>query len=479
MIIKGDDYIERLAGYKREIYVRGERVENFVEHPNIRPAVNAIAFTYDLAAKKEDYSPFSDLVAEKVNRLNYVNKTAQDLIARLDYQRELSMRTSTCHYRCPGADAICSLHSATKALDKRLGTDYHEKFLTFLKEIQSKDYACTGALTDTKGDRSKRPKDTRDMYVHVVEKNNSGIIISGAKIHQSGAFAADVNFILPTQTFKKGEEEFALAFAVTPEDQGVKFVLQSTGYQAKFREGGSFEPGNFKYGDRLTCTVIFDQVFIPWERIFVFEDLEANRHVLTSFAVSHRCAGAACKAGFIDSMIGAASLMLKANGLDKVSALRQKIGEMLGISEAAYGIAIGAATKGKEDFGAHQPEPLIANAGKVIGVEGLNKALMNLAEIAGGIPVTAPSEFDLKNPDIGPLLEKYLRANPEFSTEERLKIIKFIEFWATSSHLLGGIHGGGSPAAAIIFLQFMADLKTREDAVKDAIDLCSSTSLNP
>ncbi len=471
MIISRNDYIERLSGYRREIYVKGEKIENFVEHPNIRPAINAIAFTYDLAAQKEEYSPFSELVHQKVNRLNYVNRTPEDLIARLDYQRELSMRTGTCHYRCPGADAICSLYPTTKALDQRLGTDYHQKFLAFLKEIQSKDYACTGALTDTKGDRSKRPKEARDMYVHVVEKSDAGIVVSGAKIHQSGAFAADVNFVLPTQTFKQGEEEFAIAFAVTPEDEGVKFILQSTGYQAKFREGGSFEPGNFKYGDRLTCTVIFDNVFIPWDRVFVFEDLEANRHLLTGFAVSHRCAGAACKAGFMDSMIGAASLMLKANGLEKVAALKQKIGEMVGISEAAYGIAIGAATKGYEDWGVYQPNTLIANAGKVIGVDGLNKVIMNLAEIAGGIPVTAPSEFDLKNPEIGALVEKYLSANPEFTTEERLKIIKFIEFWVTSSHLLGGIHGGGSPAASIIFLQILADIKSKEEAVKEALGL--------
>ncbi len=471
MVIKGEDYIQRLAGYKREIYVRGENIENFVEHPNVRPAINAIAFTYDLALKKEEYSPFSELVGDKVNRLNYINKTPEDLIARLDYQRELSMRTGTCHYRCPGADAICSIYPATKEMDERLGTDYHQRFLSFLKEIQLKDYACTGALTDTKGDRSKRPKDARDMYVHVVEKRDDGIVVSGAKIHQSGAFAADINFVLPTQTFKEGEEEFAIAFAVTPEDEGIKYVLQSTGYQAMFREGGKFETGNFKYGDRLTCTVIFDNVFIPWQRVFVFEDLKANRHVLTNFAISHRCAGAACKAGFIDSMIGAASLMLKANGLEKVAALRQKLGEMVGVSEGAYGIAIGAATKGFDDYGVRQPNMLIANAGKVIGVEGFGKVLMNLAEIAGGIPVTAPSEFDLKNPEIGTLVDKYLQASPNFTTEQRLKIIKFIEFWATSSHLLGGIHGGGSPAAAIIFLQMLADIASKEDAVKEAIDL--------
>ncbi len=471
MLISGEDYIQRLSRYRREIYVKGERISDFVHHPNIRPAINTIAFTYELAKENDRYSPYSQLVDERVNRLNYVNQTPEDLIGRLDYQRELSLRTGTCHYRCPGSDAISALYAATLETDKRSGTDFHKRFMDLLSVIQKNDLACTGALTDTKGDRSKRPIEARDMYVHVEEKREDGIVVSGAKIHQSGAFAADVNFILPTQAFKEGEEEFAIAFALLPEDEGVKYVLQNTGYQSKLREGGNFEAGNKKYGDRLTCTVILNKVLVPWERVFIFEDIVAARRLLVHFAISHRCAGAACKAGFVDSMTGAASLMLKANGLDKVPALRQRLGEMVGIAEAAYGIAIGAATKGKSDNGVWQADPLITNAGKIIGVEGFIKVLMNLAEIAGGIPVTAPSEFDLQNPDIGPYLESYLSASPSFTTEQRLKIIKFIEFWATSSHLIGGIHGGGSPTAAIVALQTMADLGLKEEAVKRALDI--------
>lgn len=471
MLISGEKYVNRLSGYEREIFVRGERIKEFVNHPNIQPVVNSIALSYEIAKKEEAYSPLSDLIGERVNRLNFVNKTPEDLIARYDFQRELSMRLGTCNYRCTGADAIAAIYPATKSTDERLGTDYHERFLKLLKEIQKKDYACTAALTDVKGDRAKRPREAKDMYVHVVEKGGEGIVVSGAKIHQSGAFAADINFVLPTQTFKEGEEEFAIAFAVKPEDEGVKYVLQNTGYQAKFREGGEFEKGNPRYGDRITCLLILDKVFIPWERVFLLEDLHAVREVLTTFAVSHRGVGCACKAGFVDSITGAANLMLKANGLEKVPALRQKIGEMVGVAEAAYGIAVGAATKGFNFKGVWLPNSLIVNAGKVSGVEGFNRVIMNLAEIAGGIPVTAPSEFDLKSPDVGELLEKYLRANPSFTTEERLKLIKFIEFWITSSHLIGVVHGGGSPAAAILFLQMLANLEEKEEAVREALNL--------
>ncbi|MEM4504038.1 MAG: 4-hydroxyphenylacetate 3-hydroxylase N-terminal domain-containing protein, partial [Archaeoglobaceae archaeon] len=330
-MIKGEEYVERLKEYKRTIYVAGKKIENWVEHPNVKPVINAIATTYEIG---QNYAVYSNLVGENVNVLNAVIKSAEDLIKRYDYQRELSLRLATCNYRCTGCDAINALYPVTKMIDERNGTDYHKRFVNLLKEIQKKDLACTSALTDVKGDRSKRPLEQEDMFVRVVKKDENGIYVSGAKIHQSGAFAADVNFVLPTQTFKEKEERFAIAFASLPGDD-VKFVLQNTGVQAKFREGGKFEMGNPKFGDRTTCMVIFKETFIPWERVFVFEDLKATRDLLTLFACSHRCVGAACKAGFIDSIAGVASMLLKVNGLENVSALRQKVAEIVAFSEAA------------------------------------------------------------------------------------------------------------------------------------------------
>ncbi|WP_456329240.1 4-hydroxyphenylacetate 3-hydroxylase N-terminal domain-containing protein [Archaeoglobus sp.] len=460
MLLKPEEYIERLSGYKRDIYVLGKKAEDFVNHPNIRPTVEAMAFTYKIAEK---YAPHSELVGEKVNRLNYVNQTFEDLIARYEYQRELSLRLATCNYRCTGCDAINAIYPATKALDEREGTDYHKRFLELLKEIQKNDYACTAALTDVKGDRGKRPSEQKDKYLRVVEKREDGIVVRGAKICQSGAFAADVNFVLPTQTFRQGEEEFAVVFAAMPEDEGIKYILQNTGVQAKQREGGSFEAGN-KYGDRTTCMVVFDDVFIPWERVFVFEDLKAARDVVSYFAPSHRCVGAACKAGFVDSMAGAASLMLKTSGLENVPVLQQKVAEMVAVSEAVFAISVGAAVKGANYNGCWLPNFQMANAGKVIGVDGFAKALMNLVDISGGIVGTSPSEFDLE------MVGDFLQASEKFTAEQRLKIVKFIEFWATSSHLVGAFHGGGSPAAALVTLRFLMGMEGREEAVKNCID---------
>lgn len=467
-MIRGEEYVERLRGYRRTIYVAGKKVENWVEHPNIRPVINAIAKTYEIA---QNYAVYSDLVGENVNVLNAVLKTPEDLIKRYDYQRELSLILATCNYRCTGCDAINALYPVTKMTDERSGTDYHKRFLDLLREIQRNDFACTSALTDVKGDRSKRPSQQEDMFVRVVKKDEKGIYVTGAKIHQSGAFAADVNFVLPTQSFREGEEKFAIAFASTPEDD-VKFVLQNTGVQAKFREGGKFEMGNPKFGDRTTCMVIFKDTFIPWERVFVFEDTKATRDLLTLFACSHRCVGAACKSGFMDSIAGVASMVLKVNGLENVSVLRQKVAEIVAFSEAAHAIAIGGAVKGYRVADSWQPSREIANSAKLVGVDAFTKSIENLIDIAGGIPATAPSEFDL-NSEIGELVKNFMRGSENFSAEDRMKVIKLAEFWIMSSHLVGAFHGGGSPSAALVFLQFIADLAKREKAVCDLLDIKS------
>ncbi|WP_456368856.1 4-hydroxyphenylacetate 3-hydroxylase N-terminal domain-containing protein [Geoglobus sp.] len=459
-MINGEKYLERIKSYPREIYAGGKRVD--YDHPNVAPVLRAIAFTYDLAIEK-GYSVYSELVGKDVNVLNTFYTSPEALVKRYDYQRELSMRLATCNYRCTGADAINAFAAVLRGEER-------ERFLRLLREIQENDYTCTSALTDPKGDRSRRPGDQRDMYVRVVEERDDGIVVEGAKIHQSGAFAADVNFFLPGQTFKEGEEEFAVAFALKPEDEGVRYILQNTGVQAKQREGGEFEFGN-PFGDRTTCTVVLDRVFVPWERVFVYRDTKAVRNLLMTFANSHRCVGASCKAGFIDSMTGAASLMLKANGLEKVPALTSRLGEMSAVSESAHAIAVGSAFKGEAVNGVWLPNGLMANAGKIAGVDGFVKAMRHLAEIAGGIPGTAPSEFDLRSEEIGRYVEKYLKGSEAFTAEERMKLVKFIEFWLMSSHYLGALHGGGSVSAAIIFLQYMSDVGAKEEAVRKTINL--------
>lgn len=460
MLSTGSEYRRRIESQDRKIYVKGKEAD--ISHPNLEPVINSIAYTYDLA-KVKDLSVHSPLSDQEVNLLNHAISSEEELIKRYEYQRELSRELATCNYRCTGCDAINALYSSLEKEGK-------EKFEEILTEVQENDYACTGGLVDPKGDRTKRPTEQGEKYVRIVDEDNEGIYVSGAKIHQSGAFAADLTFVLPGRAFRSGEEDFAISFATMPEEDEVSYVLQNTGYQALFREQSKIDTGNPKYGERITCMMMFDETLIPWRRVFAYKDTTIAGKILANFNSSHSCVGAACKAGYMDSMAGIANLSMKSKGIENIQPLQRKLGKIIANTESTYAIAAGGASQGEMKKEIWLPNSLIANAANIAGVDKMEDAIRNLGEIVGGLPITAPSEEDLES-EVGESVSKYLQAKETFSSEDSLKIAKFAQFWLASPHLLGAIHGGGSPDMALQVLQRLADIEFREEAVKRNLDL--------
>ncbi len=159
----GDEYIESLRGRDLKIYLFGELVKEPVDHPMIRPSINAVAETYDLAVREEELATAqSSLTGLKINRFLHIAESAQDLVMQNKMQRTLGQNTGTCFQRCVGMDALNSLHSTTFEIDEKHGTDYHKRFLEFVKMVQKENLVIGGAMTDPKGDRSKGPAEQDD-----------------------------------------------------------------------------------------------------------------------------------------------------------------------------------------------------------------------------------------------------------------------------------------------------------------------------
>ena len=154
----GEDYINSLRGRKLKIFLFGEEIEDYVEHPMIRPSINAVAETYDLAVREEELaSAQSSISGQRVNRFLHIAESAQDLVLQNKMQRKMGQNTGTCFQRCVGMDALNSLHSTTYEIDEKHGTKYHQRLLDFIKMMQSENFVIGGAMTDPKGDRSKGP----------------------------------------------------------------------------------------------------------------------------------------------------------------------------------------------------------------------------------------------------------------------------------------------------------------------------------
>lgn len=474
MLISKKDYIDRLSKKQPVVYVNGEKVTDFINHPNIKPMIDAIGLTYELALDKkyQDLTTAkSQFINEPVNRFLHIYTEKEDLLKRLQVARFYSQRLATCSYRCPGSDVLNSLFNITYEMDKDLDTKYHQRLLEYLKHAQKNDLSISGALTDVKGDRSKRPHEQDDMYLKIVEKRSDGIVVKGAKIHQSGAVGVDETLVMPTIALREEDKAYAVSFAVPLGEKGLVYVFQNNAFEAKRREGSSWETGN-PYGVRKTQLMIFDDVFIPWERVFMCEEYKYASTFVDNFANVHRSVGSACKAGFIDTMIGATELMADYNGVLNTSHIQTKITEMVKGEESCYGCALASAYEAtKAESGVWFPNRLYSNVSKALGIEAMGSIMVHMADIAGGISVNCPSEKDLNNPEIGGYIEHYLKGRKDIPTEARMKVIKFIEYWVAGPHEAGAVNGGGSPITSYIFIKRSAKTKDKASLVKDLLKL--------
>ncbi|MEM4399999.1 MAG: 4-hydroxyphenylacetate 3-hydroxylase N-terminal domain-containing protein, partial [Candidatus Nitrosocaldus sp.] len=226
-IRNGQEYIESLRRRKIKVYLFGELVENPTDHPIIRPSVNAVAETYDLAVREPDLATaYSPLIGKRVNRFIHIAMSADDLVRQNEMQRKLGQLTGTCFQRCVGMDALNALYSVTYEIDEKYGTEYHRRLTDFIRYMQEENYVIGGAMTDPKGDRSKSPseQDDPDVFVHIVKQNDEGIVIRGAKMHQTGCINSHWIVVMPTMRLKPEEKEYAVACAIPVDDPGLTFV---------------------------------------------------------------------------------------------------------------------------------------------------------------------------------------------------------------------------------------------------------------
>lgn len=452
-IVSGADYIESLRGRGLVVYLFGERVEEPVDHPVIRPSINALARTYDLAVEQPDLaSVISPFTGERVSRFLHVCTSAQDLVAQNKMQRRLGQLTGTCFQRCVGMDAFNSLYSVTFEIDQKHGTDYHARFKAFLTQMHRHNYVIGGAMTDVKGDRGKAPHEQTDpdMFVHISRRTAEGVYISGAKAHQTGCINSHWMVVMPTMRLGKGDEDYAIVGAVPVDASGITYVYGRQSCDTRAMEGGSIDAGNAMYGGQ-EALVIFKDVFIPNELVFMQGEIEFAAMLVQRFTTYHR-RSYVCKSGVGDVLIGAAAQIADMNGVSGASHIKDKLVEMTHLNETIYGTGIAASYQGHAtQSGAFINDDMLANVCKH-HVTKLPYELGRLAQdLAGGLVATLPSEQDFNHPEIGALLKKYLKGREGFSAEERARILRLIENMTLGRNAVGylteSMHGAGSPQA--------------------------------
>ena len=478
MAIKTEsEYRERVAKLKPRLFIGGKKIENLTEHSVTKGVIDATARVYELTMDPE-YAEImtakSHLSGETISRALHIHQSKEDLFKRLDMARLSSQKLGTCNYRCPGNEMLPSLAATTWEIDRDKGTEYHHRFNEYMRFVQENDMVVSGSVTDPKGDRSKRPlEQDPDLYVRIVEKGADGIVVSGAKQHATGAYCADETLVLPGISTKKGEEAYAVAFVIPNGTSGVTYIGQYNPYSIeREHEKDIHVLGNPTYGQRETCLIVFDNVFVPWNRVFMCGEVGYTQKFITRFAKTHRMnCGGACKVGFMDLIIGATRLITEYNGLQNASHIAQKITRMLQLNDTSLACATAAAYFGKEEpegSGVFMPDETMGNIAKLNTNDGFWEVLALAGDIAGGLPATMPSEKELENPEVKDYITKYLKAAAP--ADKRMRIARFLQNWVAGLHGLGTYQGSGPSQSQYVSIYRVADLESKK---KMALDLAN------
>jgi len=476
-----EQFEESLKGLKPRVFMNGKKVDSILENRNTRTVVEANKASYEWALDpryKDIMSCYSPLIDDMVNRYTYVSSSTDDLVKKAEAGTFTAEMLGTCIYRCVGYDAFHSLASTCWEMDKNLGTEYYPRFIEYLKMVQRKDLSVAGALTEPRGKRNQKTLDWPDPFLSlkVVDKNNDGIVVRGAKINISGAFASHELVVLPQSAHAPGEEDYAIAFAVPTDTEGITYVCQYSAYSAERDMSDDLEElGNPRFGQRETSMVIFDNVFVPWDRVFHCGETKYSGKFVTRFAKTHRMTcGGTCKVGFMNQIIGSCKLLQEYKGLEKVPHINDQITEMVVLRETGRACGMAAAIKGKEDppgSGVYLPDELMGNVAKLNICNAFWRTMALAGDIGGGLIVTMPSLKELKNPETKDYVTEFYSFGSDEPTENILKVHKLLQHWTAGQHGVATWHGAGPVAAQKIMLQRVVDFEHDKNIVKQTLNL--------
>jgi 4-hydroxybutyryl-CoA dehydratase/vinylacetyl-CoA-Delta-isomerase len=449
-------YLESLhARRPLEIWFRGERIPDPTAHPVLSCSLDTVGKVYELAqdpAWQDLLTTGSPLTGERVNLYLSPLLSREHALQKTRLARALGEALGACTHRCTGSEAIAGLFPLTYDLEGEAGIPYHQRFRAWLAYAQREDLACTAALTDPKGDRRLKPHEQPepDTYLHIAARREDGIVLRGAKVNQTGVLFAHEMLVLPTAAMDEADQACAVACAVPTDAPGLIYVLGRQPHDGRCGDEDERLDAGRRFGDHQAL-ILFEDVFVPWERVFLAGEWAYTGRLVDYFTAVHRLTAGACKAGGMTLLTGATALAARYIGVERASHVREKMAEMEVGAETLYALSLAAGHEGyAHPSGAWVPNALLAHTCKYQTTRLPFEAMRYAREIATGWGETAPAAADLRNPEIGPRIERIFRPAVEgASAEDRLRLVRLIESLTRGSNWSAfALHGGGNPEAS-------------------------------
>ena len=460
MIRTPEQYIESLRD-GRKIYYNGERVEDVTSHPKFKGSVNDRALSYVLYNHPE----FRDLltIEEDGDRFLFLwkqPKNAEELIKRR--QLYITCMRWGAHMSGMGPDALAASGIVTAKMDKELGTNYTEAVEDYRKHLRDNDPAITGAITDIKGNRGLRPsaqQQHQDFYVRVVDRQKDGIYVSGAKMHISATPTANELIVSPCRAHREEDKDYAVVFATPVNAEGIT-LLTSPGYFEEIGEEAQWNwPVNGHRGGVSECMIVFENVFVPWNRVFMCGEWQFSRDQARMFGVFHRLYGTCHKVISTEQAAGVAALMAEYNGLDRYPHIQEKLA-WLAMHAKIVDVMAQAGCEHPNyypDIDLVAPNVMYTNIAKYMFANDQHETSKLVGDITGGVASTVFTYKDWMNPEEKPLIEKYLAGKDGVPTEHRLKAIRMAKDLIGHGHDATTIHAEGSLAAQKMMIYASGD----------------------
>jgi 4-hydroxybutyryl-CoA dehydratase/vinylacetyl-CoA-Delta-isomerase len=471
-ITNKDSYLDSIRNRNLKIYLMGELVKEPIEHPIIRPSIEAMAETYELAVREPELaSAISPYTGKKINRFLHIAESNEDLFLQNKMQRKLGQLTGTCFQRCVGMDAFNALHSVTFEIDENHNTEYHKNFINFLTEMHKYNLVIGGAMTDVKGDRSKLPheQEDEDVYLRIVKRTNDGVYVKGAKAHQTGCINSHWMVVMPTLRLSDKDKDYAIVGAIPVDAEGITYIYGRQSCDTRSMEPGEYDVGN-KYFAGQEAMVIFDNVFIPNDYIFMNGEYEFASMLVERFTTYHR-RSYVCKSGVGDVLIGAAATIAEYNGVEEASHIKDKLVEMNKLNETIYATGIASSLQGSSTkSGNFINDDLLANVCKQHVTKETYEIGRIAQDLAGGLVGSMPSGIDFNEGTMSEDLKKYLKGKKDINSEDRVKILRLIENMTLGrnavAYLTESLHGAGSPQAQRVQIRRKVNIEEKKDFAK-------------
>ena len=467
-----NSYLDSIKNRNLKIYLMGELIKEPLDHPIIRPSIEAMAETYELAVREPELaSAISPYTGKKINRFLHIAESNEDLFLQNKMQRKLGQLTGTCFQRCVGMDAFNALHSVTFEIDEKNNTNYHKNFINFLTEMHKYNLVIGGAMTDVKGDRSKLPheQEDEDVYLRIVKRTNDGVYVKGAKAHQTGCINSHWMVVMPTLRLTDKDKDYAIVGAIPVDAEGITYIYGRQSCDTRSMEPGEYDVGN-KYFAGQEAMVIFDDVFIPNKYIFMNGEYEFASMLVERFTTYHR-RSYVCKSGVGDVLIGAAATIAEYNGVEEASHIKDKLVEMNKLNETIYATGIASSLQGSSTkSGNFINDDLLANVCKQHVTKETYEIGRIAQDLAGGLVGSMTSGIDFNEGTMSEDLKKYLKGKKDINSEDRVKILRLIENMTLGrnavAYLTESLHGAGSPQAQRVQIRRKVDIEEKKEFAK-------------